>query len=138
MLPITMPRRRILAATGIVAVAVLFVVYGPHRSGSTGNSKPAAAVTNGLEVELVTLRPAGFEPSEIIRPKGSFVLFIDDRSGKENSSLVLRRVKGERLRALNLNRKKSESHAVLDLPPGTYVLQDAGDSELHCQITILP
>ena len=130
-----MRRRRILAAA-VVAVAVLVLTYGTLRSGSTGNSQTALGPT--LEVELLTLRPAGFEPAEITRPKGAFVLFIDDRSGKENSALTLQRHNGERLRAVNLNRKKSEWHDVVDLPPGSYLMQDASNSELRCQITVLP
>jgi len=124
-------RRPLLIATAILAIGVLFVTFGSFRSNSTRNSQPA-------EVELITLRPAGFEPAEITRPKGAFVLFVDDRSGRENSSLVLQRVNGERLRAVSLQRKKSDWNDVVDLTPGTYVLQDANNSELRCQITILP
>jgi hypothetical protein len=130
-----MLRRRTLAAAAVMAVTVLLLTYGTLRSGSSGNSQ-----TDGpaLEIELITLRPAGFEPLEIVRPKGSFVLFIDDRSGKKNSSLVLQHEKGERVRAVNLNRKKSEWNDVVDLAPGSYVLQDAAHPEWRCQITILP
>lgn len=138
MLRITIPKRRKLMATVIVAIAVPVITYAALQSGAAGNSQPTTGPTRSLEVELITLRPAGFEPSEITRPKDSFVLFIDDRSGKENSSLTLQRVNGERLRAVNLNRKKTEWNGVLDLPPGTYVLQDANNSELRCQITVLP
>ena len=133
---ITMLRRRTLAAAAVMAVTVLLLTYGTLRSGSTGNSQTADGPA--LEIELITLRPAGFEPLEIVRPKGSFVLFIDDRSGKKNSALVLQHEKGERVRAVNLNRKKSEWNDVVDLAPGSYVLQDAGHPEWRCQITILP
>ena len=123
-------QRSVVAAIAILAIGVLFVTFGSFRSGSTASSEPT-------EIELVTLRPAGFEPMEITRSKGPFVLFIDDRSGKENSSLELKRMNGERLRSVSLQRKKSEWNDVVDLPPGTYVLQD-GNSESRCQITILP
>ena len=128
-------QRSLLAA--ILGIVVTLVSYATFEAVSADNSLRFGSLTTQLEVELITLRPAGFEPSEIIRPKDAFVLFIDDRSGKE-TSLVLQRLKGERLRAINLNRKKSEWHDVIDLPPGTYVLQDANNSELRCQITILP
>lgn len=131
MLQIKIPKRRLILAMAIVAIVVPIVVFGTRRSGSTGPIPQQ-------EVELITLRPAGFEPSELVRSKESFVLFIDDRSGKENSSLVLQRVKGERVRAISLNRKKSDWHDVIDLSPGTYVLRDANNPELRCQITILP
>lgn len=131
MSPISSPRRSLLAATVIIAIGVLFVTLGSFRSGSTDNSQPT-------EIELITLRPAGFEPAEITRSKGAFVLFLDDRSGKENSSLVLQRLNGERLRAINLERKQSNWNEVLNLTPGTYILQDGSNAESRCQITILP
>jgi len=116
---------------GFTFVALVLVYF------SLGAGASLQPTPTQLEVELVTLRPAGFEPSEITRPKAPFVLFVDDRSGKD-TALVLQRINGERLRTINLNRKKSEWHSMIDLPPGNYVLQDAGNSELRCQITILP
>jgi len=123
--------RMLLTAMAIIAIGVLFVTLGSLRGSSKDNSQPT-------EIELITLRPAGFEPSEITRSKGAFVLFVDDRSGKENSSLLLQRFNSERLRCISINRKKSEWHDVIDLGPGTYVLQDASNPELRCQIMILP
>ena len=114
----------ILSITTLVSSSIL-------NRGSTDDSQPA-------EIELITVQPAGFEPSEITRTKGAFVLFLDDRSGKENSSLVLQRLNGERLRRINLKRKKSNWNEVVDLSPGTYILQDGSNAERRCQITILP
>jgi hypothetical protein len=124
----------------------VFLIDGGLNGGHMGSSHPAdttladssEGLKDNVEVEVLTLRPAGFEPAEIVRPTGSFVLFIDDRSGKRSSSLVLQREKGERVRTISLNRKKSEWNDVVDLPPGTYVLLDAGNPELRCHITILP
>jgi hypothetical protein len=131
MTPISSPGRSLIAATAIVAIGVVFITFGSFRGRTTDDSQPA-------EIELITLRAAGFEPSEITRPKGAFVLFLDDRSGKDNSSLELKRVNGERLRTISLQRKKSDWHDVVDLSPGSYILQDANNSERRCQITILP
>lgn len=114
----------VLSLTVLVSAAIL-------KGRSTDDSQPA-------EVELITLRPAGFEPAEITRPKGAFVLFLDDRSGRETSSLILRRLSGEHPRTINLERKKSNWNEVVDLPPGTYILQDKSNAEARCQITILP
>ena len=115
----------------VVAVLVLIVAYAALGRVSSNDSQPS-------EIELITLRPAGFEPAEVTRPKGAFVLFIDDRSGRENSSLILQRVNGGQLRAIGIQRKRSQWNDVVDLTPGTYVLQDANNSALRCQITILP
>jgi hypothetical protein len=128
---ISSPGRTLFAAIAILAIGALVVTLGTLRRTATGDSEPT-------EIELITLRPAGFEPAEITRPKGPFVLFIDDRSGRENSSLALHRSNGGQLRAIGLQRKKTEWSDVVDLTPGTYILQDANNSELQCQITILP
>jgi hypothetical protein len=130
-----MPRTKLLKHISLIAIPILSVSLGLVGAALRGR---AASDNSQLEVELVTLRPAGFEPAEITRPKGPFVLFIDDRSGTESSSLVLKRMNNERLRAIILGRKKSDWHDVLDFAPGTYLLQDAANSELRCQITILP
>ena len=122
-------RQLLLTMIAILAAGLLFVTLASLRGDA--NSEPA-------EVELVTLKPAGFEPSEITRPKGPFILFVDDRSGKDSSSLELKRMNSQRVRTVSLNRRKSEWNDVIDLSPGTYVLQDVSNSELRCQITILP
>ena len=124
-------RKPFLALTTILIIGVLLVAFAGLRDDTTRDSQPT-------EVELVTLRPSQFEPAEITKAKGAFVLFIDDRSGRENSSLVLQRVNGERLRTVSVERRKSQWNGVVDLTPGTYVLQDANNSELRCQITIRP
>ena len=121
-----------------IAIVVPIIAFGALRTVSNSHAHAADGPSGTLEVELLTLRPAGCEPAEIVRPKDAFVLFVDDRSGKENSSLALQRVNGDRLRTVNVNRKKSEWNDVLDLSPGTYVLQDTNNPELRCQITILP
>ena len=122
-------RQLLLTAIAILALGLLFVTLAKLRGDSV--SPPA-------EIELVTLTPSGFEPAEISRPKGPFVLFVDDRSGRENSSLGLQRVSGERLRTVSLQRNKSQWNDTVDLTPGTYILQDVNNAALRCQITILP
>jgi len=34
-----------------------------------------------VQAELITVTPTGFEPSELTRPKGRFLLAIDNQSG---------------------------------------------------------
>lgn len=143
-----MPRIRVLSrrTVSIVLASFLltacFIFYGNLIRGTASNSEPhtlaAQSVTSKLEVELITVRTSGFEPVEIVRPKGPFVLLVDDRSGKESSSLTLQRVNGARVRDINTERMKFEWHDVINLPSGDYILTDAGNPNSHCQITILP
>jgi len=129
-----------IVAAGVLAIAVPLVTYATFRSASTRNSaSPSESQRSGtFEAELITVTSYGFEPSRITRPKGPFILLVDDRSGRENSSLRLQRVNGERLRDVNTNRTKSEWNGVIDLPPGDYVLTIAGSPESQCQIRIQP
>ena len=100
-----------LLTTPMIVITIALVTYGVfHASSTRYSASPAVEVTQTtslpnvsaeLEVELITLRPEGFEPSQITRAKGPFVMLVDDRSGKEGSSLKLQRLKGEQLRDIN-------------------------------------
>jgi len=122
----------------LLVMAVAMVAYGKFFHHSLPGPTVTPDQKNDLEIELITLRPEGFEPLQITRPKGPFVLLVDDRSGKEGSTLKLVRVNGEQLRSPNTNRKKSEWYDVLDLQPGDYLLSDTQNPERRCQITLLP
>ena len=89
-----------------------------------------------VEVELITLRRNGFEPSEIRRPQGSFVLGVDNRSGIEGVELRLERLAGGRLPALQTRARKLSWRELVDLPAGEYVLKEANHPEWACAISI--
>ncbi len=127
-------RRSKLTSALLLAIAAFFVAYGSVKVGRTGASQPS----DELEVELVTLRPSGFEPVEITRPRGAFVLFVDDRTQRESSTLNLMRVSGERMKEARTSKNRSEWHDLIDLTPGVYLLVDEVSSQSRCQITILP
>lgn len=131
-----------LAATLIVASATLLVAFESLRGRQSSNSQPAetklTAPADALEVELITLRPFGLEPAEITRNRGTFVLFVDDRSGREGSTLTLAQLNGDRQKEIRTNKKKSDSHDLVDLAPGVYLLIDDANPESNCRITILP
>lgn len=148
MLPIKVLSLRTLSFLAFLTIAACFVVYGSLIRGTANRSEPvnsklnptlaSGSVTPKLEVELITLQTSGFEPGEIVRPKGPFVLLVDDRSGKEDSSLSLQGLKGEKVRDINTKRMRSEWHDVINLPPGDYVLTNSANPASRCQITILP
>lgn len=125
---------RTLSVTIVLVGIVISIAYARLLNGPATNSQTS---TDRLEVELITLRSSGFEPAELARSKGPFVLFVDDRSGRDGSSLTLQRVRGEHLRDVNTSRMKSEWHGVINLPPGDYVLTDTASPERNCQIRIL-
>ena len=91
-----------------------------------------------LETELITLQPSGFEPNEITRPQGAFILGVDNRAGVEAIELQFMRADGQRLNALQTRKRKVSWREVIDLPPGRYLLSVANHPEWTCNITILP
>jgi hypothetical protein len=92
-----------------------------------------------LESEHITIRPTGFEPSEIKRPAGRVLLSVNDRSGLDSLDL---RVDAERLHRLfevrvpQDTKGRREWRQVIVLVPGHYVLTEAGHPDWSCRITI--
>jgi hypothetical protein len=98
---------------------------------SASNQQPQSG-----EVELITLRPGGFEPQEITRPAGQFLLVITKRGVTDEISLRLEREAGNRLREVHVAQGRRHYREVFNLHPGTYVLSEANHPEWTCRITI--
>jgi hypothetical protein len=90
------------------------------------------------EVELVTLRPTGFEPRELRRPAGRFLLAVTKRDLAEDVTLRLLREAGGSLREVRVARGRRHYREALDLAPGRYVLTTVERPDWACEVTILP
>lgn len=117
-----------------LALAIAIVWLGGARTSLAQNQPQRERV----ETELITVRPFGFEPAEITRKQGRFLLAVDNRSGLEEVTLRLDRVTGNRLRDVNVPRRKLDWREFMDLPPGRYVLSEAAHPEWTCTVTIMP
>ena len=93
---------------------------------------------NQLETEIVTITPAGFEPAQITRPQGRFMLAIDNRSGLDEVDLYLEREIAGRVNVALSRKGKLAWRETIDFPPGHYVLRAANDQGWRCAITITP
>ena len=126
----------------------------PSRAASTAASvptgippveQPAVSTPAGplspnqdrVEVELVTVSAAGFEPSEITRPAGRFLLGVNNRTRSEELSFQLVHESGSSVESTRMSGKKTW-RKMMDLPAGRYVLQATGYPDHVCRITILP
>jgi hypothetical protein len=89
-----------------------------------------------LQTELITVTPTGFEPAEITRPQGRFMLAIDNRSGLDAIDLYLEREKGNRVGGALKRKAKLAWRQVIELPAGTYSLRAANDESWQCRITL--
>lgn len=91
-----------------------------------------------LEAEIISFRPYGFEPAEITRQHGRFLLAVLNRSDSPEVEFQLHRLAGEKLRQLRMTRGRSKLNDLIDLPPGEYVLTEANHPDRTCKITITP
>jgi len=101
----------------------------------TGQSKPPAQTA---EVERVALTRFGFNPRKITRPKGSFLLAVDDRSGLADMNISLVRVTGGKVHDVKAHRKNPRWASVVNLQPGDYRLVEAHHPDWSCDIKITP
>ena len=120
-------------AAGWAAAAVL--------SGSTWL---AAAQSNGpppapgpYEVEVVSLFRHGFEPAEISRPQGPFLLVIRSYDHDSDHAFDAPATDQEVLPGL-IEKGRFRWTRLVDLATGEHVLQDHAHAERRLKITIRP
>jgi len=127
-----------------VEIAVLALAYArPSRALKEISRAMPVAVANTAqatsnapaEVEMIDLRPSGFEPRDVTRPAGRFLLGVNNRTGLADLSFVLVHESGRSVGGKRLNKLKTWRQ-VLDLHPGRYVLREANHRDWLCRITI--
>ena len=136
-------RARISSSTAMAAVIVALAIVVVSFAGSAYMKSDVTVSQQHqkqvrLETELITLQPSGFEPNEIRRPQGAFILGVDNRAGVEAIELQFMRADGQRLNALQTPKRKVSWREVVDLAPGQYLLSVANHPEWTCNVTILP
>lgn len=97
----------------------------PQPLGGT----PSLVPSERLEAELITVRPTGFDPAEIRRPLGAFILMIENRSGTDLGPLRLEAVEtgqptpASRISQTRISKEMLNYGERLELPPGYYRLR---------------
>jgi hypothetical protein len=119
-----------------VVVVLAFVTLGLSGRDQPVNTASAGSQPHDIKVARLTLRPYGFEPKQIARPKRPFYLVVENRSGILDVNLQLDRVTGGRLREAQVKKRNQIWTDVLDLPPGSYRLSVAEHTNWVCDITI--
>jgi hypothetical protein len=134
-------KRAALVAAALVIVGATAFAFGSRR-GVGKRAAPAQAPASRLEVELLTVTSDGFTPKVINRPPGPFILLLDNQSGEELDALQLDPEGASHLPAHLLreavHRGISRSTRQLDLPPGSYIFQQAGRANWSCSIVVDP
>ena len=116
----TRPGRIAHASTGMAAIA---------------NPQPA---DEAVEVEVLTLSAHGFEPAEMRRSQGRFMLAITNRTQENDLSLELNQVTGSRVHSVRMGRGRIRSLSDLNLPPGEYILSERNHPRWICRLIISP
>lgn len=145
------PKRKAIFIFLLIAIAAVIAV-GARTRRVPAKKAPVPAVVpvtirtaagqdkrgrdHNMEVELVTVGRHGFERSAITRPKGRFLLAVDNRSGLKEIDLQIVRENGNRDREMKVPRKNPNWRGFVDLPPGNYKLIEAGHPDWVCLLTI--
>jgi hypothetical protein len=91
-----------------------------------------------LQSEVITITRHGFEPRELSRPAGPFLLLLENRSGLRAMLLQLKSEDGQTVRETHLTREESDWNSVVNIPPGRYLLTEANHPRWSCAVTITP
>ncbi len=125
----------------LIGLILAFSVYAAFRLRAAKRSAEVAVVagpsagSENVEAELITILPNGFEPGELVRPAGSFVLMFDNQSGLQPLDLRLERAGMPRITELRL-RRKTDSTTILNLPQGEYQVTEANHPEWSLKLTL--
>jgi hypothetical protein len=127
-------RHKALVATLALSAAVCVTTLSVRSRAGRAPAETHSAQRAQVETEIITLRPTGFEPAEISRPGGRFLLAVNDRSGLGEVSYRLEREDGQMLREVRKRADRQDWREPVLLHHGTYRLSVVGHPEWVCTI----
>ena len=136
-----MYRNGIVAITVIIAALVVFNAVAARAGEGAGSSAPAdkalpAPTPDTIEEVTLTIRAEGFDPTELARPAGRFLLSVDNRSAVEELTFRLNGEDGECLREMRIQRGTVDWSEMVDLPAGRYTLTEVNHAGWACRIIL--
>lgn len=84
----------------------------------------------------LTLRQEGFDPAEVVRAAGSFMLAVDNRSGVESLNFILKRADGNKVLDIKVSNRTGDWSEMIDLRPGRYTLSEVDHPDWKCTFLI--
>lgn len=100
------------------------------------NQAAASPAPSSITVETLTLTPRGFEPNEINRSAGMFILGVNNRIIGEQFSFELLRENGHRVHQFKMTKGQMRLRKQLNLPSGRYSLKAVDHPEWTCSIVL--
>jgi|SRR5687767_6861624 len=131
-----------LVAVGVcslVLAVTLLIAYARRPALSSTNYRREGgeqSAQSRIEAELLVLRSEGFQPREIKRPPGKFLLTLQNQSNEEEPSFMLTLEAGPSLKQIRVSKRQSKYRELMELPPGTYVLTETNHPDWTCKIVI--
>lgn len=98
--------------------------------------KEAATISADDEPQVVSIQvtPAGFEPREVIAPRGKFLILLQNRTGRRDLNFWLARENQEHV--AESAPEKRDWKAQVQLNPGTYILSETNHPEWQCTLRV--
>ena len=144
--------------SGLICLLLVVVVGARVKDRVRNKAKPALAESTAklqgltqiqtpserIEAELITVRPTGFDPSEIRRRPGPFFLVIENRSGTDLGPLLLEPdevglpAPVSQIAQARIDRERLNYGERLELLPGRYRLGQQGGTGWSFIIRITP
>lgn len=109
-----------------------------HAQGQPGVIAQPRPPGTRVTSHVLTVSARGFDPAEVSWPKGRIFLTVNNLSNVNELVLRLDREVGGRVKEMKLRSKKERAAGVLDLPPGDYLLTEAGHPGWVCRIKVTP
>ena len=137
---ITLMNRLVLVS--VVVVSVLLITVSGYSEvwttpqPTTYRSSSTVQANQQPEVEVVTITADGFDPQEIVRPAGRFLLSVTNRSGLDSLNLRLENEQGSRLREKSLPLEALYWREVINPPRGRYVITEDNHPEWKFSLVI--
>jgi hypothetical protein len=127
-----------LITVAALAVTVPFIGHAENSGSALSQNLARTEMTHNVdatvgsaddEPRVVSLQvnPSGFEPGETILPSGTFLIFVQNRTGSRELSFYLIRENQERL--AESEPQKRDWKAQIQLGPGTYVIGERSHRE---------
>jgi len=112
------------------------VATGPSDPIVPQDRRPASPAPDSMQVETLTLTPRGFQPTEIERPAGKFLLGIDNHIRPEEFSFEIVQDDGHTVRQLKLQKGELRLRKLLNLQAGRYVIREVNHPEWNCSFVL--
>ncbi len=138
----TLLNRKVIALWAILAATALFTVAAHGLSSGNAGSRMRAGESNAalpaqqgrIEEVKIRLSTEGFEPAEISRSAGPFMILVENVNLDGEYRLQLKSADGSVLKEVAV--QKGSAGWGVDLPIGQYTLTEASHPEWTCRITI--